>query len=65
MPYYLPSLIEDDALCKAACVVGIFAVWFLTAAADTWEDDDNDDDADVDVTDRTVEVGGGGLFGCV
>ena len=45
MPNYLPSLIEEDTLCKAACVVGTFAVWFLTAAADTWEDgDDTDDD---------------------
>ena len=47
----LPSLIEEDVLCIAACVVGTFAVWFLTAAADTWEDGVETE------TDCTDEVG--------
>jgi len=67
----ITSLIEDDTLCNAACVVGTFAIWFRTAAADTWEDDDDDDDdiededMDEEVAERTVDVGIGGLFGGV
>lgn len=69
----LPSLIEDDTVCKAALVVGTLGVWFLTAAADTWVDDDDDgadddndievEEDDVEVTDRcTDELGGAGLL---
>ena len=69
---YIPSLIEDETLCREACVVGNFAVLSLTAAADTWEvEDDEEDDVDnagTEVTDmfadgRDTDAGRGGLFG--
>lgn len=47
--------------------MGAFAVWFLTAAADTWDDDDDDDngwsEVAVEVTDLKDDVGWGGRFG--
>ena len=70
----VPSLIEDETLCREACVVGNFAVLSLTAAADTWEvEDDEEDDvdnADIEVVDvfadgRDTDTGRGGLFGWV
>lgn len=68
----VPSLIEDETLCREARVVGNFAVLSLTAAADTWEvEDDEEDDvdnADIEVVDvfadgRDTDAGRGGLFG--
>lgn len=64
----LPSLIDDDAVCKAVLVVTL-GVWFLIAAADTWVDEEDDTavlEVDVEVTDRcTDELGGTGLLGGV
>jgi len=65
----LPSLIDDDAVCKAVLVAGALGVWFLIAAADTWVDEEDGtaaEEVDVEVADRCAdELGGTGLLGGV